>query len=217
MPDKFTRSRLRVRWQTRGNVPLLLFALPDEAARENRFEIAIPHGASLILTHDPDGIVPGLDDYVAEDRSVLHPPVSPVFWAFRIMVGVGMLMLLVSWVAAWRFWRSGTERVPPVLLIGLVGMTFSGWVATLAGWYTTEIGRHPWLVQGVMRTAEAVADVPAAMALSTLLVYLAIYAALTLAYVTVLFYLARKAARGEALGALTPSSGAAEVALVRGE
>lgn len=204
-------------WQTRGNVPLLLFALPDEAARENRFEIAIPHGASLILTHDPDGIVPGLDDYVAEDGSVLHPPVSPVFWAFRIMVGVGMLMLLVSWVAAWRFWRSGTERVPPVLLIGLVGMTFSGWVATLAGWYTTEIGRQPWLVQGVMRTAEAVADVPAAMVLSTLLVYLAIYAALTLAYVTVLFYLARKAARGEAFGALTPSSGAAEVALVQGD
>lgn len=204
-------------WQTRGNVPLLLFALPDEAARENRFEIAIPNGASLILTHDPDGIVPGLDDYVAEDGSVLHPPVAPVFWAFRIMVGVGMLMLLVSWVAAWRFWRRGTERVPPILLVSLLAMTFSGWVATLAGWYTTEIGRQPWLVQGVMRTAEAIADVPAAMVLSTLLVYLAIYAALTLAYVTVLFYLARKAARGEALGALTPSSGAAEVALVRGE
>jgi len=204
-------------WQTRGNVPLLLFALPDEAARENRFEIAIPHGASLILTHDPEGIVPGLDDYVAEDGTVLHPPVAPVFWAFRIMVGVGMLMLLMSWVAVWRFWQRGTERVPPVLLVGLVAMTFSGWVATLAGWYTTEIGRQPWLVQGVIRTAEAVADVPAAMVLSTLMVYLAIYAALTLAYVTVLFYLARKAARGEGLGALTPSSGAAEVALVRGE
>ncbi len=204
-------------WQTRGNVPLLLFALPDSEARENRFEIGIPNGASLILKHDPDGVVPGLDEFVAEDGTVLHPPVSPVFWSFRIMVGMGVLMLFMSWFATWQFWRRGTDAVPPVLLVGLVGMTFSGWVATLAGWYTTEIGRQPWLVDGVLRTANAVADVPAPMVLSTLVVYLTIYAALTLAYVSVLFYLARKAAKGEDVKPVTPASGAAEVSLIPGE
>ena len=204
-------------WETRGNVPLLLFALPDQEARENRFEIGIPSGASLILKHDPDGIVPGLNDFVAEDGSVLHPPVAAVFWSFRVMVGIGVLMLLISWFAAWRFWRRGLDGVPRPLLVGFVGMTFSGWVATLAGWYTTEIGRQPWLVSGVMKTTEAVAEVPAAMVLSTLLVYLAIYVGLTLAYVAVLFYLARKAARGEDVKPMTPTSGAAEVELVPAE
>ena len=204
-------------WETGGNVPLLLFALPDQEARENRFAIGIPNGASLILKHDPDGVVPGLNDFVAEDGSVLHPPVTPVFWSFRIMVGIGMLMLLVSWFATWRFWRHGTEAVPRLLLYGLVGMTFSGWVATLAGWYTTEIGRQPWLVNGVMKTYEAVAEIPAPMVLSTLLVYLAIYAGLTFAYVSVLFFLARKAAKGEGIRPVTPSSGAAGVALAAGE
>ena len=204
-------------WETRGNVPFLLFALPDQEARENRFEIGIPSGASLILKHDPDGIVPGLNDFVAEDGSVLHPPVAAVFWSFRVMVGIGVLMLLISWFAAWRFWRRGLDGVPRPLLVGFVGMTFSGWVATLAGWYTTEIGRQPWLVSGVMKTTEAVAEVPAAMVLSTLLVYLAIYVGLTLAYVAVLFYLARKAARGEDVKPMTPTSGAAEVELVPAE
>jgi cytochrome d ubiquinol oxidase subunit I len=204
-------------WETQGNVPLLLFALPEEEARENRFEIAIPNGASLILKHEADGVVPGLNDFVAEDGTVMHPPVNPVFWSFRIMVGIGLAMLALSWTAAFLFWRRGTERVNPWLLRGFVAMTFSGWVATLAGWYTTEIGRQPWLVTGVMQTYEAVADVPAPMVLSTLLVYLAIYVGLTLAYITVLFYLARKAAKGDVPKSMTPASGAAEVALVPGE
>jgi len=204
-------------WETGRHVPLLLFALPDEQARENRFEIGIPSGASLILAHRPDGIVPGLNDFVAEDGAVLHPPVAPVFWSFRIMVGVGVLMLLISWYAAWRFLRHGTDAIPRALLAGFVVMTFSGWIATLAGWYTTEIGRQPWLVDGVLKTSAAVADVPAPMVLYTLLVYLGTYVALTFAYVAVLFYLARKAARGEEVEPLTPTSGAAEVQLVPGE
>jgi cytochrome d ubiquinol oxidase subunit I len=93
----------------------------------------------------------------------------------------------------------GIEALPKVVLIVLVAMTFSGWLATLAGWYTTEIGRQPWLVTGVLTTAQAVAQVPAGMVLSTLLGYLGIYALLTLAYVGVLFHLARKAAKGELL------------------
>lgn len=196
-------------WETGGNVPLLLFALPDEEARENRFEIGIPNGASLILKHHADGVVPGLNDFVAEDGTPMHPPVSPVFWSFRIMVGTGLAMLALSWVTAGVIWRRGLDKPNPWMLRAFVAMTFSGWLATLAGWYTTEIGRQPWLVTGVLRTYEAVADVPAPMVLSTLLVYLAIYVGLTLAYVSVLFYLARKAAGGEQPKPMTPGSGAA--------
>ncbi|MEM9049244.1 MAG: cytochrome ubiquinol oxidase subunit I [Pseudomonadota bacterium] len=184
-------------WETRAGVPLVLFALPDQEARENRYEIAIPKGASLILTHDPDGVVPGLNDFVV-DGKVMHPPVAPVFWSFRIMVGTGMAMLLMSWAAGFMIWRRGVDRLNPWMLRGFVAMTFAGWLATLAGWYTTEIGRQPWLVQGVLTTAEAVADVPAPMVLGTLIAYLAVYLALTLLYVGVIFHLARKAARGEA-------------------
>ncbi|MDU8942910.1 cytochrome ubiquinol oxidase subunit I [Ovoidimarina sediminis] len=197
-------------WETQGNVPLLLFALPVEAARENRFEIGIPNGASLILKHKMDGVVPGLNDFLAEDGTALHPPVTPVFWSFRVMVGTGMTMLLLSWASVWFMWRRrylhvgriaghwlAVEGLPKPILWALVPMAFSGWVATLAGWYTTEIGRQPWLVQGVMTTEMAVAEVPAPMVLGTLIAYLAIYAGLLIAYVSVIAYLATKAARGD--------------------
>ncbi|MEO0809242.1 MAG: cytochrome ubiquinol oxidase subunit I [Pseudomonadota bacterium] len=183
-------------WETRGNVPLLLFAVPDEETRTNHFEIGIPSGASLILRHSADGIVPGLNDFVSEDGTALHPPVTPVFWSFRIMVGVGVLMLLVSWAGTVILWRGGLGSIGRWHLRALVAMTFSGWIATLAGWYTTEIGRQPWLVQGVLTTADAVGPVAAPMVLATLIVYLAIYIALTAAYIAVLFHLARKAALG---------------------
>ncbi|MCZ8080921.1 MAG: cytochrome ubiquinol oxidase subunit I [Rhodobacteraceae bacterium] len=179
-------------WETQGNVPLLLFALPDEAARENRFEIGIPSMASVILKHDPAGEVPGLNDFVAEDGTVMHPPVAPVFWSFRVMVATGMAMLVVAWAGMFLIWRRGVEALPRPYLMGVTAMTFAGWLATLAGWYTTEIGRQPWLVQGVLTTKQAVGDIAAGMVLSTLLAYLAIYVALLAAYVGVIFHLARK-------------------------
>ena len=186
-------------WETQSIVPLLLFAIPDEEARENRMEIGIPNMASIILKHKADGVVPGLNDFVTEDGEVLHPPVAPVFWSFRIMVGTGFAMLFLSWGAAFIMLRKGRgpEGLPKLLPLAMVPMAFSGWVATLAGWYTTEIGRQPWLVQGVLTTADAVGPVSAPMVLSTLIVYLTIYVALTATYVGVLFYLARKAASGE--------------------
>jgi cytochrome d ubiquinol oxidase subunit I len=188
-------------WETGPDKPLLLFAIPDEAARENRFEIGIPHGASLILTHKWDGIVPGLDDYVLADGTVMHPPVAPVFWSFRVMVGMGVLMLAASWAGVWlsRRRRSGVDGLPKALLAGLVAMTFAGWIATLAGWYTTEIGRQPWLVTGVLTTKEAVSDVAAGMVLGTLLTYLAVYVVLLAAYIATIFGLAGKASKGQAL------------------
>ncbi len=171
-------------WETRGHVPLVLFAIPDEAARENRFEIAIPSGASLILTHRADGVVPGLNEF--EGR---HPPVAPVFYAFRIMVGTGMLMIGVGLLAAFLLWRRGV--LPRWLLRGLVAMTFAGWIATLAGWYVTEIGRQPWLVTGVLTTADAVGPIGPAAVASTLAMYLVLYALLLAAFIATLFRLAR--------------------------
>lgn len=211
-------------WETGGNVPLLLFALPDQETRENRFELAIPNGASIILQHHAEGVVPGLNDFVAEDGTVLHPPVMQVFWSFRVMVGVGFAMLALSWASAFMLWRIGKAEpteprrtLNPWLLRGLVAMTFGGWIATLAGWYTTEIGRQPWLVQGVLSTAQAVADVPAPMVLTTLLAYLAIYAALLSAYIGVLFYLAYKAARGDLKPDPALRSSAAQIQLIPAE
>jgi len=172
-------------WVTGGNVPLLLFAIPDQAARENRFEIGIPSMASIILTHRPDGEIRGLNDFVGE-----HPPVAPVFFAFRIMVGTGLLMIGMAWLSAWLLWRRG--ELPRLLLMGLVGMSLAGWVATLAGWYVTEIGRQPWLVYGVLTTAQAAGPVPAGNIALTLAMYITIYLALLVAYIGTIFRLAKK-------------------------
>ncbi|PWC27677.1 cytochrome ubiquinol oxidase subunit I [Teichococcus aestuarii] len=172
-------------WRTGSHVPLLLFAVPDEAARENRLEIGIPSMASIILRHSPAGVVPGLDQFEGN-----HPPVKPVFYAFRVMVGTGLLMIGAGLASAYYLWRRGA--LPAWLLRGLVAMTFAGWVATLAGWYVTEIGRQPWLVTGVLSTAQAVGPVPAGNIGLTLAMYLTLYAVLLAAYVAALFRLARK-------------------------
>lgn len=207
-------AAMEANWNTGPNVPLILFAIPDEKAQENHFEIGIPDGASLILRHDPDGVVPGLKDFVAPDGTVEHPPVAPLFFSFRIMVGIGVLMLLVSWGTAYAIRRKrGVDGLNPWLLRGLVAMTFSGWLATLAGWYTTEIGRQPWLVTGVLTTRDAVSDVPSGMVLSTLLAYLAVYAVLLIAYITVIFRLARKSSLIEE----RVHSGAAQIEVVPAE
>ncbi len=180
-------------WHDERGAPLLLFAWPDEDERRNQFEIGVPKLASLILTHDVDGEIRGLDSF----RDA-HPPVAPLFWGFRVMVGTGVLMLLVSWFAAWRL-RGG--RDPGVWATrALVAMTFSGWVATLAGWYVTEIGRQPWLVYGVLRTADAASTVPAPMIGLSLTAYLMVYVLLLVAYVSVLFHLAKKAGTPAAAG-----------------
>ncbi len=184
-------------WETRANVPLVLFALPDEAARENRYELSIPNMASIILKHDATGVVPGLNDFVAEDGTRLHPPVAPVFWSFRVMIGTGVAMLVASFAAGFVIWRRGVDALPRFALVGLAAMSVSGWVATLAGWYTTEIGRQPWLVTGVLSTKQAVADVPAPMVAGSLALYFAIYAALLAAYIGAIIHMARKTSKAD--------------------
>jgi cytochrome d ubiquinol oxidase subunit I len=181
-------AAMEANWETRPNVPLVLFAWPDEEARENRFEIAIPNGASLILKHHADGVVPGLNDFEGQ-----HPPVAPVFFAFRIMVGIGFAMLALSWTGAYFLYRRGT--LPKPVLFAYAGMAFSGWIATLAGWYTTEIGRQPWLVTGILRTGEAVAPIPGTHVAFTVAGYILLYLVLLIVYLSVLTYLALKAAK----------------------
>ncbi|MEP2981355.1 MAG: cytochrome ubiquinol oxidase subunit I [Lentilitoribacter sp.] len=180
-------------WETRGNVPLLLFAMPDEKTRSNNFELSIPNGASIILKHDPKGVVPGLNDFVAEDGTVLHPPVAAVFWGFRIMVGTGFAMLFLSWIGSYYLWRK--NEFPKPLAYLFVPMALSGWVATIAGWYVTEIGRQPWLVTGVLKTADALGPISGGMVLSTFITYLATYFILLGAYIFVVVRLAVKAAK----------------------
>ena len=175
-------------WETQAGVPAVLFAIPDQATQSNKYEIAIPKLASFYLTHDWNGEVKGIKDFAE------HPPVGPVFWAFRIMVGVGLLMLAVSWFASYEMrFKDGLSRRTAMVL---VAMTFAGWVALVSGWYVTEIGRQPWLVYGVLTTAQAASQVPAGNIALSLALYLTLYAALLSAYVSVVFYLAKKAVNG---------------------
>ncbi len=173
-------------WHTEKGAPLVLFAIPDKETQSNKFAIEIPNMASLILTHHAEGEIKGLNEFPNA-----HPPVAPMFFGFRIMVGVGMLMLAVAWWGAFTYWRK--KEIPPLLLKVFVGMTFSGWVATLSGWYVTEIGRQPWLVTGVLTTADAVTKTPATNVGTSLAIYLSLYAVLLIAYIRTLFLMAKKA------------------------
>ncbi|MBL0423166.1 cytochrome ubiquinol oxidase subunit I [Ramlibacter sp. AW1] len=192
-------------WHTERRAPLTLFGLPNEVEGRTDYAITVPGLASLILAHDIDAELKGLSEFKGE-----HPPVAPVFWSFRVMVGVGLLMLAVSWWMAWTLWRYGRKmrRVQPASegrpsphveqvplarwqLRVLAGMTFSGWVATLAGWYVTEIGRQPFMVYGLYKVADMVAPHAPGMVLSTFVAYLALYLFLLVAYVLVLMYMAK--------------------------
>ena len=199
-------------WQTERGAPLLLFAIPDGAARENHFEIAMPKLASLILRHDLDGEVQGLERLPrrapAGVRGVLglsrdgrHGPADAGHQLARLVA-----------VPAPRL--GGRARCRARCCGGWPAMTFSGWVATVAGWYVTEIGRQPFIVYGLLRTADVASTVPAPMIGLTLALYVVVYAALVLAYVGVLKYMAEKPeevlAKEAAERAATPAGAIAE-------
>ncbi|HSA89930.1 MAG TPA: cytochrome ubiquinol oxidase subunit I [Burkholderiales bacterium] len=170
-------------WETQKGAPLTLFAIIDEDGKRNRYAVEIPKALSVILKHDPDGVVRGLEEF-GDD----HPPVTPVFWSFRIMVGVGVLMLALSWTGLLVLRRAA----PRWLLWAFAAFAFSGWIATLAGWMVTEIGRQPWLVTGILRTADAVGAASGAALGASLTAYVLTYAALLLSYMVVITHLAGK-------------------------
>jgi len=174
-------------WHTERGAPLVLFAIPNEEAKRNDYAIELPYGASLILKHHPKAEVKGLNEF-GDDR----PPVAPLFWCFRIMVGMGVLMLAVSWAAAWLTRRG--RAAPRWLLWTLAGFTFSGWIATLSGWIVTEVGRQPWLVHGILRTRDAVGEITGAQLGASLTGYILTYSAMFIAYMVVLTHMAGKGA-----------------------
>jgi len=175
-------------WKTEKGVPLVLFAVPNEEKRTNEFAVEIPKGASLILRHDAEAELQGIDAFAPD-----APPVAPVFFAFRAMVGIGVLMLALAWVGVWATRRGllPSRR----LLWTLSGFTFAGWVATLAGWLVAEIGRQPWLVTGVLKTADAVGAASGAALGASLTGYIVTYAGMLTAYMVVLTHLAGKGAQ----------------------
>lgn len=172
-------------WRTEQGAPLVLFAVPNERTQKNDFALSIPTLASVILTHDSKGEIKGLNEFVGE-----HPPVKPVFYAFRVMLGIGLLMLIAAWFTSWQLLRN--KVLSPLLLKLLVAMSFSGWLATLAGWYVTEIGRQPYLVNGVLKTSDAVTKLAVGNVGLSLTIYMALYAVLLFAYIHTLFLMARK-------------------------
>ena len=172
-------------WKTERAVPLVLFAVPNEDERRNDYSIEIPRGASLLLKHDTDAELKGIDAYAPDTA-----PVTPVFFAFRAMVGIGVLMLVAAWVGAWA--TRGGKLPPRWMLWTLAGFTFSGWAATECGWIVTEIGRQPWLVTGILRTADAVGPASGAQLGASLTGYVVTYTGMFLAYMVVLTHLAGK-------------------------
>jgi len=148
-----------------------IFAWPDEKAGKNSFEISIPRGASLILTHSPNGLFPGLSSVPASDR----PPVKVVFFAFRIMLGLGLFMIAAALYGAFLWWR-GTLFTTRWYLRVMAQTWWAGFVAVIAGWIVTESGRQPWIVQGVMRTADAASPVHANSIALTLVLFAIAYA-----------------------------------------
>ncbi len=164
-------AAIEANWDRTANMPLLLFAIPDEAAEKNEYEIGIPKLGSFILTHSFDGVVPGLKEVPPQDR----PPVWPVFFSFRIMVGLGVLMLVVSLWSLYLRWK-GTLFTDRKFLYAAMLMTPSGFGAVLFGWFVAEIGRQPWVIYGQLRTADAVSPVTAEAVGTSLVAFIVVYA-----------------------------------------
>ena len=182
-------AALEAIWHTERGVALTLFGVPNEQAGRTDFALMLPKAGSLILAHDPDAELKGLDAFPE------HPPVAPTFFAFRIMVGMGMLMLAVAFTATYLSRKTGS--MPRPMLWVLAGFTFSGWVAVVSGWLVTEIGRQPWLVTGILKTADAAGHVGEARLGASLTAYVLTYAALLLSFVVVITHMAGQGDAGK--------------------
>jgi cytochrome d ubiquinol oxidase subunit I len=165
-----------------------IFAWPDEKNETNRFAISIPRGSSLLLTHDPNGLFPGLKSVPPDQR----PPVVPVFFAFRGMVGIGLLMIAIGLFGALLWWRGRLFETRWYLRIVQHGW-WLGFVAVLCGWITAETGRQPWIAHGILRTADAISPVTAANVLATLILFVIVYA---IVFTMGIYYINRLIERG---------------------
>jgi cytochrome bd ubiquinol oxidase subunit I len=174
-------------WDTQARAPAVLFALPDEKAERNRFEVAIPALASYYLAHSADAVIKGLKEAAPADR----PPIVPVFFGFRIMVGIGLLMLSIAMWGLWLRWR-GRLLTSRAYQNACIAMLPAGFIAVLAGWTVTEVGRQPWIVHGLLRTRDAVTpSLTGADVLISLALYAIVYAVVFGAGLYYMFQLAR--------------------------
>jgi cytochrome bd ubiquinol oxidase subunit I len=186
-------AAIEARWETARGVPLTLFAWPDQKAATNLWPIDVPHLGSLILTHSWNGEIKGLDEVPSRDR----PYVPIVFFAFRAMVGIGMILFTLSILAAYLRWRGHlfTQRW---FLIALVIAGPLGFIAIISGWIVTEAGRQPWVVYGVMRTADAASPLVAANVGLTAMLFTIVYSSLLAGF---LWFFLRTVIQGPELSA----------------
>ncbi len=181
-------AAIEAHWDGSKPGALVLFAWPDEKAETNRFEISIPKAGSLILKHDPDGLFPGLNSVPASER----PPVVPVFFAFRVMVAIGLLIIAAGLVGLWLWWRR--KLFDARWYLGLAAHCWwLGFVAVIAGWIVTESGRQPWVAYGILRTADAISPVPGASVATTLALFVLVYGVV---FAMGIYYINRLIARG---------------------
>lgn len=181
-------AAMEAHWDGSKPGNFVIFAWPDEKTETNRFSISIPHGSSLILTHKLNGLFPGLKSVPATDR----PPVALVFFAFRIMVGLGLLMIAAALLGAFLWWR-GTLFEQRWYLRMMAQCWWIGFVAVIAGWVVTESGRQPWIATGILRTADATSPVPGATIAGTLALFVLAYGVV---FSFGIYYINRLIARG---------------------
>ena len=196
-------AAMEAHWDGSAPAPLVLFAWPDETAETNRYAITIPNGASLVLTHSWNGLVPGLKSVPSGER----PPVVPPFFAFRIMVAIGLLMIAVALTGAYLWWQGRLLEAHWYLRV-VQHFWWTGFVAVIAGWIVTETGRQPWIAYGVLRTADAVSPHAASTVATTLVLFVLVYG---IVFAMGLYYINRLIVRGPQglgitkLGAGTPT------------
>ena len=166
-------------WETDANHPLILFAIPDRATQSNHFELAIPGGGVLVAPADE--VVTGLDAFPPEDQ----PPVFIVFWSFRVMVGLGVLMLALGLWGAWLIWRKRLADSRLFLRFAVL-MGPAGFVAVIAGWIVAEVGRQPWAIQGLLPVGVAVTNIAASNVQTTFFIFLTLFTALLLAEIRIM-------------------------------
>jgi cytochrome d ubiquinol oxidase subunit I len=180
-------AAMEAHWNT-GPGDFHVFAWPDEQAEENLFAISIPKGSSLILTHRLNGSFAGLKEVAPQDR----PPVKTVFFAFRIMVGLGMLMIAAALIGTWLLWRGVLFETRWYLRVVAHGW-WAGFVAVCAGWVVTESGRQPWIVYGLKRTADAASPIAAGTVATTLALFVLVYGVI---FAMGIYYINRLIAKG---------------------
>jgi len=189
-------AAIEAHWDGSKPGALVLFAWPDAKSETNRLEIAIPKAGSLILTHDPDGLFPGLTSVAPADR----PPIVPVFFAFRAMVGIGVVIIAAGLTGLWLWWRRTLFDARWYLKLAAHGW-WLGFVAVISGWIVTETGRQPWLAHGILRTADATSPVPSASVAATLALFVLVYG---IVFAMGIYYINRLIARGPEGRAIEP-------------